>query len=72
MRFRHFPLDPFTDVGRTIPEFRSVGFAERKKLHGFSVDKPNVLKVDGQSIRFPFQCAPQRVDMFPCNSTTYE
>ncbi len=72
MRFRRFPLNPFTDVGRTIPEFRSVGLAERKEFHGFSVDKKNVLEIDGQSIRFLFQCASQRVNMFPRNPAAYE
>jgi hypothetical protein len=72
MRFRPLSRDPFTDVGRTIPEFRSVGLALNKQLHGFSVDKQNVLEIDGQSIRFLFQCASQRVNMFPANPAAYE
>jgi hypothetical protein len=47
------PRDPFTDIGRTIPEFRSVGLAERKEFHGFSVDKKNVFEIDGRA-RFLF------------------
>jgi hypothetical protein len=67
-----FSRDPFTDIGRTIPEFRSVGLAESKEFHGFSVDKKNVFEIDGKPARFPFQYAPKHVDMFPCNPATYE
>src|SRR6266446_9836235 len=31
MRFRPLSRDPFMDIGRTIPEFRSVGLAVDKK-----------------------------------------
>ena len=55
-----------------IPEFRSVGLAERKKFHGFSVDKNNVFEIDGEAARFLFQDAPKHVDMFPCNPAAYE
>ena len=72
MRFHSLSRHPFTDVGRTIPEFRSVRLTERKEFHRFSVYKKNVLEIDGQSIRFLFQCASQRVDMFPCNPAAYE
>ena len=64
MRFRPLSRDPFTDIGRTIPEFRSVGLAERKEFHGFSVDKKNVFEIDGEAARFLFQYAPKYVDMF--------
>jgi hypothetical protein len=46
MRFRPLSLDPFTDIGRTIPEFSSFGLAESKEFHGFSVDKNNVFEID--------------------------
>src|SRR5436309_897491 len=59
--------DPFTDIGRTIPEFRSVGLAESKEFHGFSVDKKNVFKIDCEAARFLFQYAPKQIDMFPSN-----
>src|SRR3984893_7342501 len=72
MRFRPLSRDPFTDIGRTIPEFRSGGLAERKEFHGFSVDKKNVLEIDGEAARFLFQYAPEYVDMFPCNPAAYE
>jgi hypothetical protein len=72
VRFRRLPPDPFTNVGRAIPEFRSVGFAERKEFHGFSVDKKNVLEIDGDPTRFLFHCASQRVNMFPRNPAAYE
>jgi len=72
MRFRPLSRDPFTDIGRTIPEFRSVGFAESKELHGCSADKNNVLEIDGEATRFLFQYAPKHVDMFPRNPATYE
>src|ERR1700751_2643753 len=71
-RFRHLSSDPLTDIGRTIPEFRSVGLAESKEFHGFSVDKKNIFEVDGEAARFLFQYAPKHVDMFSCNPTTYE
>jgi hypothetical protein len=65
-------LDPFTDIGRTIPEFRSLGLAESKEFHGFSVDKKNVFEIDGEAARFLFQCAPKHVDMIPCNLAAYK
>src|SRR6266550_5365522 len=72
MRFRLLSRDPFTDIGRTIPEFRSVGLAERKEFHGFSVDKKNVFEIDGETARFLFQYAPKYVDMFSRNPAAYE
>ena len=71
MRFRALSPDPFTDIGRTIPEFRSVGLAESKKFHGFSVDKKNVFEIDGEAARFLFQYLPKHDDMFPCNPSAY-
>jgi hypothetical protein len=72
MRFRLLSGDPFTDIGRTIPEFRSLGLAESKESHGFSVDKKNVFEIDGEAARFLFQHAPKHVDMFPCNPAAYK
>src|SRR6267143_1398648 len=72
MRFRPLSRDPFTDIGRTIPEFRSPGLAESKEFHGFSVDKKNVFEVDGEAARFLFQYAAKHVDMFPGNPAAYE
>src|SRR6266576_5614576 len=72
MRFRFLSSDPFTDIGRTIPEFRSVGLAERKKFHSFSVGKKNAFEIDGEAARFLFQYAPKYVDMFSCNPAAYE
>src|SRR6267143_6627187 len=72
MRFRPLSRDPFTDIGRTIPEFSSVGLAESKEVHGFSVDKKNVFEIDGEAARFLFQYAPKYVDMFSCNPAAYE
>src|SRR5229473_1871103 len=72
MRFRLLSRDPFTDIGRTIPEFRSVGLADRKEFHGFSVDEKNVSEIDGEAARFLFQYAPKHVDMFSCNPAAYE
>src|SRR5713101_3264647 len=72
MRFRALSRDPFTDIGRTIPEFRSLGLAENKEFHGFSVDKKNVFEVNGEAARFLFQYTPKHVDMFPCNPAAYE
>jgi hypothetical protein len=72
MRFRPLSRDPFTDIGRTIPEFRSVALAESKEFHGFSVDKKNVFEIDGEAARFLFQYAPKHVDMFAGNPAAYE
>jgi hypothetical protein len=72
MRFRPLSRDPFTDIGRTIPEFRSIGLAERKEFHSFSVNKKNVLEIDDEAVRFLFQYAPKHVDMFSCNPAAYE
>jgi hypothetical protein len=72
MRFRPFSGNPLTDVGWTIPEFRSVGLAESQEFHSFSVDQKNVLEIDGEADRFLFQCAPKYVDMFPRNPAAYE
>jgi hypothetical protein len=72
MRFRALSRDPFTDIGRTIPEFSSVDLPESKESHGFSVDKKNVFEINGGSTRFLFQYASKHVDMFPCNAAAYE
>jgi hypothetical protein len=72
MCFRSLSCDPFTDIGRAIPEFRSVGLPESKEFDGFSVDKKNVFEIDGQAARFLFQYAPKRVDMFSCNAAAYK
>jgi hypothetical protein len=72
MRFRTLSGDPFTDIGRTIPEFRSSGLAESKESHAFPVDKKNVFEIDGEAARFLFQYAPKHVDMFSCNPAAYE
>jgi hypothetical protein len=72
MRLRRLPRYPFTDIGRTIPEFASIGLAQSQELHAFSIDKKNVLEIDGKSARFLFQYAAKHVDMFPRNSTAYE
>ena len=52
MGFHLLPRDPFTDKGRTIPEFRSVGLAENKEFHSSSVDKKNVLELDDEAAGF--------------------
>src|SRR5260370_12652686 len=72
MRFRPLSRSPFTDIGWTIPEFRSVGLAESKEFHSFSVDKKNVLEIDDEAVRFLFQYAPKHVDMFSCNPAAYQ
>ena len=72
MRFRPLSRDPFTDIGRTIPEFRSVGLAESKEFNGFSVDEKNVFEIDGKAARFLFHYTPQHVDMFSCNPAAYK
>jgi len=72
MRFRPLSRDPFTDIGGTIPEFRSVGLAERKEFHGFPVDKKNVFEIDGKAAGFLLQYALKHVDMFSCNPAADE
>jgi len=72
MRFRPLSRDPFTDIGRTIPELRSVGLAESKEFHRFSVDKKNVFEIDGEAARFLFQHAPKHVDVLSCNPAAYQ
>ena len=67
LRFNPFSRDPFTDIGRTIPEFRSVGLPESKKSHGFSVDKKNVFEIDGEAAGFLFQYAPKHIHIVLCN-----
>ena len=72
MRFRFLSRDPFTDIGRTIPEFRSVGLTARKEFHGFSVDELNVFEINGNAARFLLQYAPKYLDVFPCNPAAYQ
>jgi hypothetical protein len=72
MRFRPLSGNPFTDIGRTIPEFRSVGLTESKEFNCFSVDKKDVFEIDGEAARFLLEYAPKHVDMFPCNPAAYE
>lgn len=71
MCFRPLPRDPFTDIGRTIPEFPALGLAESKEFHGVSVDKKNVSEIDGEAARFLSQYAPEHIDLFPCNASAY-
>jgi hypothetical protein len=66
-----FSLNPFTDVGRAVPEFRSVSLAESKEPHGFSVDKKNVFQIDHEAGRLLFQHVPKHLDMFSCNPAAY-
>jgi hypothetical protein len=57
--------DPFTDIGRTIPEFRSIGRAAGEEFHGLPVDKQNVFEIDDEAAsRLLFQHAPERIDVF--------
>jgi len=72
MRFRSLSRDPFTNVRRTIPEFRSFALYEGKELHRFSIHEENVLEIDGEAPRFLFQFASKHVHMFPCNPAAYE
>ena len=72
MHLRPFPGDPFTDIERTVPEFRSTGLAESKKFHGFPVDKKNVFEIDGEAARFLAQYAPKRVDVSTGNTAAYQ
>ncbi len=72
MRFRPLSSDPFTDVGWTISEFRSVALSASKKFHGLSVDKKNVFEIDGEGPRFLVHFASEHVDMFPAHATAYE
>src|SRR5580700_9255982 len=72
MCFRPLSRDPFTNVRRTIPKFRSAALSESKEFHGFSVDKKNVLEIDGQAPRFLFQFASKHVHMFSCNTAAYQ
>src|SRR5277367_3818582 len=72
MPLRTLSRYPFADIERAIPEFRSVGLAESKEFHGFSVDKKNVFEIDGEAAGFLFQDAPKHVDMLSCNSAAYE
>jgi hypothetical protein len=72
MRFRPLSADPFTDIGWTIPEFRSAGLIESQEFHSFSVDKENVLEIDDEAARFLLQYAPKHFDMFSCNPAAYE
>jgi hypothetical protein len=58
MRLRPVSGHPFTDIGRPIPEFRSVYLAESKEFHGFSVDKNNVFEIDCEAARFLFPARP--------------
>jgi hypothetical protein len=62
---RRLSRDPFTNVGWTIPEFRSMGLAASQEFHGISVDENNVFKIDDEAAGLLFQYAPKRIDMFP-------
>jgi len=64
--------DPFTDIGRTIPQFSSVGLAESKELHGVSIYKKNVFEINSKAARFLIQYTPKNVDIFRCNLAAYK
>src|SRR5580658_9900786 len=71
VNLRPLSCHPFADVGGAISELNSPVLRESKEFHSFSVDKKNVLEIDGESIRFLFQLASEHVDVLSCNSPAY-
>ena len=73
MHFRSFSCDPFTDIGRTIPEFCPVVLAERKEFYSFPVDEENVFQIDCEpATRFLLHYVPKHIDMLPGDPAAYE
>jgi hypothetical protein len=64
------PIDPLTYIGRTIPEFGSLGFAEGKESHRFLIDKKDVLEIDRHSALFLCEQVSQRLDLLAFKPTT--
>lgn len=53
--------DPFTDTRWAVPEFCAVQFAKCQESYGVSVDKKNVLKIDGHYASFLFEQSPKEI-----------
>jgi hypothetical protein len=71
LRLRPFSLDPFPDVGWTIPEFDAVPFAEGQEFHGITVDQTDLLEIDGDGTAFVLESGTKDVQVLPSNPPTY-
>ena len=67
-----YPLDPLSDIGRTILEFDTVGLAAREKFHRALVDECHVPQIQHQVLPrcFQGQQFSQCLDIFCFNSAT--
>jgi len=50
-----FSFNPFANIGRTVFELNSIGFATRQKLYGVTIQERYVLQVQSQQIARDFQ-----------------
>jgi hypothetical protein len=50
-----FSFNPFTNIGRTVFELNSIGFATRQKLYGVTIQERYVLQVQSQQLTRDFQ-----------------
>src|SRR5262249_28268950 len=64
--------DPFPDVGRAVPEFDSVYFADHQEFHDVAVDEKDVPEIDRYGAALPCEHLPKDVQVFRCNPATYE
>jgi hypothetical protein len=62
-----FPVNPFPDVRRTIPEFDAPTFAERQKVHGVPANEGDVGKIDGDGAVFLSNRRAKNVNVVPFN-----
>ena len=66
------PVDPFTDILRTISELRTIGLGKRKELHCVAVDEAHIFEINSECARFVLKCIPEGVHMFTAEPSTYE
>lgn len=69
-RTSDLPIDRLTYIGRTIPEFESLTFANGEEPHRFVVDKQDVLEIDHHFALLLSEQLPQRLDLLAFKPTT--
>jgi hypothetical protein len=50
-----FAFNPFTNIGRTIFELNSIGFATGQKLYGVTIQERYVFQIQSQVVALTFQ-----------------
>jgi hypothetical protein len=66
-----FPVDPLTDVVRTITKFHAAGFAASKKANCFAINESHFSEIDGHLAVFLLKQVSKRLHIFSVNPATH-